>query len=315
MNPTGGDIHIDVPLSNISTAYKNPQSAYVADQIFPVIGTSKKSDKFYQWKKDDWFRSKVEDRAPGDTYPETELTLATDDFVCKLRHLGYALPWEDLANQDDAIDLEVVAASHLADQFMLKRELVWAEDYFKTGVWSQDVTLAGTNQWSDLMNSDPIQNIQTGCEYIQSRTGKWPNTLVIGKQVKNVLRRHPDLVDLYRQAQVTPVLSNDQIAAALDVQRIIVGDAIKNTAKEGATFSGSYILGKRALLAWVPQAPGKMTPSAGYTFVWEEVAGLKVQVSRIVEEARDRDFLKGKSAWVHKVVGKDLGYMIAAAIA
>jgi len=44
-NPTVHDVHIDGPLANISIAYRN--SGYIADQVFPNVPVTKKSDKYF----------------------------------------------------------------------------------------------------------------------------------------------------------------------------------------------------------------------------------------------------------------------------
>ena len=39
------DVHIDGPLSNISTAYMQEQTDFVAGRVFPVVPVEKQSDK------------------------------------------------------------------------------------------------------------------------------------------------------------------------------------------------------------------------------------------------------------------------------
>ena len=42
--PTQTDVHVDAILTNISVAYMQSQSAYVANTIFPTVPVSKQSD-------------------------------------------------------------------------------------------------------------------------------------------------------------------------------------------------------------------------------------------------------------------------------
>jgi hypothetical protein len=63
--PTGGQVHIDAILTNISIAYLQNQDNFIADKVFPVIPVDKKSDKFFTYTKNDWFRDEAQRRAGG----------------------------------------------------------------------------------------------------------------------------------------------------------------------------------------------------------------------------------------------------------
>ena len=310
-DPTLGEVHIDAALSGISTAYRN--SNYIADQVSPRVPVKKQSDKYFEWTKDSWFRNYVQRRTPGSNYPEAGLQLSNSSYMCELFHLAYPLPDELMANQDEAVNLELAGSTWLADQFQLNREVQCIADYFATGKWTNDV-VGGTNftKWDDFATSDPIADIQLGQETVQKLTGVRPRKLIVGQDVwDRVLKIHPSIIELYKYTQVS-ILSIDQVKNALDVDELIVGGAIANSAQEGATFVGGYMWGKDALLAHVAKAPGLMTPSAAYTFEWDiENMNLPVVIGRIREDNRDRDLLKAKYAFDNKVVGADLGYFFS----
>ena len=312
-NPTSGDVHIDVPLSNISMGYKNGN--YIADSIFPLVRSEKQSNKYFIWPKDKWFRNYVHLRAPGDTYPEGDLTLSNTSFFCDTYHLAFPLNDEEMANQDAGVQLESTGAEWLADQFMLNREAKIIADFFKTGVWANETTLSGTDRWSDMENSDPFSDILTATQTIQKSTGRKPNKLVLGPEVRDQLAQHPLLLELYKYTSV-PILSDQQIAAALKIPEVVVGEAIDNTAAEGDSFSGEYMWGKNAMLIFTPATPGLRVASAGYTFWWDMgTGGLVVPITRIREDNRDRDLLRGKHSFDQKATATDLGYIILTAVA
>src|SRR3990172_10879137 len=64
-NPTPSDLHVDVPLTNLSIAYFQDESKYIADKVFGNIPVQKQSDLFWRYNKGDWFRSDAQKRAPG----------------------------------------------------------------------------------------------------------------------------------------------------------------------------------------------------------------------------------------------------------
>lgn len=311
--PTSSDVHVDAALSNISTGYRN--SGYIADVIFPMVTVAKQSDKYFEWTKDFWFRNYVQLRAPGDTYPEGGLELSTSSYFADIFHLAFPINDEEAANQDEAVELEISGAEWLADQFMLNREAKIVADFFKTGVWGTDKTLSGTDQWSDFANSDPEGDVITARQTVQKSTAAKITHTVMGKEVRDILGQHPLLLEKYKYTSAAN-LTDEQIAAALGVPSLTVGEAIDNSAQEGATFSGEYMWGKSVMLLHVATNPGKRVATAGYTFVWPAGAGPDtVSIVNQRDDLRDRNVLKGKHAFDQKAVGTDLGYFIATAVA
>ena len=61
--PTASDLHIDRLLTNISIAYMN--TAYIADQIFPMVPVQKQSDRIPLFNQSFWYRDDPRVRAPG----------------------------------------------------------------------------------------------------------------------------------------------------------------------------------------------------------------------------------------------------------
>ena len=309
--PTPTDVHIDAALSNISIAHKNDN--YVADKIFPVVPVDKQSDYFFTFTKDFWFRNSVKVRAPGAAYPEGGLQISNTQYVCINKALGFPLPNETIANQDPAIDLEVDGAEWLADQFNLEREITLAAAIFGATAWSTSTTLTGSNQWSDYANSNPIGNINTAMDGVKKLVGRYPNKLLMGSEVWDKLKFHPDMLDIYKHTNAA-VLTREMVAKVFDgIDEVIVGNAVKNTAAEGATFVGAFIWPKSVLALWVPPSPSLRTPAAGYTFVWQQ-AGFGIKIQRVEDKLRGRDVLLADHAYVQKVTSADAGYEILTAV-
>jgi hypothetical protein len=104
---------------------------------------------------------------------------------------------------------------------------------------------------------------------IEGRIGARPNTLVIGKQVWNQLRWHPDLLDSIKWTQ-RGVLTEDLVASLLGVERLLIGRALVTTTPEG-TAESSVTYSRLGQVGAVPvRAPsaGLRQPAAGYTFTW-----------------------------------------------
>ena len=44
---TPSQVHIDRPLSNLTLAYAQSQTNFIADKVFPTVGVQRQSDKYY----------------------------------------------------------------------------------------------------------------------------------------------------------------------------------------------------------------------------------------------------------------------------
>lgn len=312
--PTKSTFHIDGPLSDIAIAYK--QDEFIADRIAPLVTVEKQSDKYFIWTKGFWMRNAVERRAPGDEYPEGRMQLSSDEYYCDLYHLGYGIPDEDVQNQDAAVELEITGSEWLAQQFMMNREIKLAADIFAISIWETDVTGdTDFTYWDNYDDSDPIKDINTGKQTIQKSTGKRANTLVIGQEVFDILCEHPLLEEKFKYTG-GGILDAEEVRKALKVDNLIVGGSVYESSQEGASSATrGYIWGKNALLMHVPAAPGLRVAAACYTFVWNlDGSGYTVAISSTRQDWRDRDLLKGKHAFDHKVTGSDLGYFLSGAV-
>ena len=63
--PTLQQSHVNVPLTNLSIAYLQRDTAYACLQAAPVIPVDHKTNVYYIYKKDEWFRDDVQERAPS----------------------------------------------------------------------------------------------------------------------------------------------------------------------------------------------------------------------------------------------------------
>lgn len=315
--PTASAVHVDQALTNISTAYIQSADSYVADRVFPVVSVDKSSDKYFKYTKDYWFRSDAKIRGESSESAGSGFGITTDSYSCDVWALHKDVSDRIRANADPAIDPDADAARFVANAMMITKEIEWASAYFTTSKWGTD-KVGGTNftKWSDEGASDPIEDIKDGRLTILQNTGFLPNKLTLGIEVYEALKKHPLVLERYKYtsaASVTPQL----LAALFDVDEVLVAKAIKNTAAEGATFSGSFILGKNALLSYAPPSPGLMLPSAGYTFAWSGLlAGAPgLATSRFRMEHLKSDRVETEMAWDQKLVATDLGYFFSAAVA
>lgn len=316
--PHTGQVHVDRPLTNISVAYLQKQSAFIAGRVFPMVPVDKQSDSYFKYTKGDWFRDEARPRAPGTESAGGGYTLATDTYNCKVEAFHKDVDDQTRANSDAPLNPDRDATEFVTQRLLLRGERDWVSKYFGTGVWGTDKT-GGSDftVWSNYASSDPIADFALGIETILKNTGMRPNLAVLGYPVYKALRNHPDLVDRIKYTVAGGIPTNQAMAEILGVGELLVAEAVYNSAVEGAAVSMDFIHGKHALLCHRATSPSLLTPSAGYTFAWKGVSqgmGTTVGIGRFRMEHLKSDRIEGEIAYDHKVVATDLGYFFSGAV-
>jgi hypothetical protein len=312
MQPTPNQVHVNRILTNVSVAYIQSHNNFIASQVFPVLPVEKQTDAYFIYTKNDWFRDEAQQRAPGTESAGSGYGLSTDSYSADVFAFHKDVDNQTLNNADAPLNMDRDATEFVTQRLLLRQEIQWASDYFKTGVWGSSVT--PSNLWSDYTNSDPISDVETGKRTILANTGFMPNTLTVGYDVWIKLKNHPDLVQRiqYGGTPGSPAIVNQQtVAAVFGLDRILVAMAVKATNVEGETAAYSFVQGKHALLTFSPASPSLLTPSAGYTFMWKGVSeglGETVGIKQIPMPWIDSVRFEGQVAFDNKVVATDLGY-------
>lgn len=329
-NPTISSVHINRPLTNISIGWRQAQTDFVAERVFPIIPVSMQSDLYYTYDRSFWYRSEMQLRAPGTESAGGGWDVATDNYYCPVYALHKDIADQIRANQDGPLNLDRDATEWLGLQALIHKEKVFASTFMTGGVWTFEAdgaasaTAAGSFDPTNASNNDklywndpastPIEDVRQAKLYVKERTGYMPNVLTLGIRVFSALMDHPDIIDRIKYGQ-TPgsaaAAGTDTLAKLFEVDEVIIASATNNTAKEGATEANSFIVGKHALLTYRPARPGIMTPSAGYTFGWTGYLGAGVgafQISKFRMEHLKSDRVEGETAFTYKKVAGDLGF-------
>jgi len=298
-------------LTNVALAYQN--DAYIAEQLLPSFPVAKQSGKHFVYDRAR-FRNNSVKRSAGTASNETTFTFTTGSGYYAEDHAQKMFVTdEDVENSIAPLDPFVDATEFVTEQLLIDREIEAATTLLSTANLTQNTTLSGTSQWSDFSNSDPIANVRTGKQTIHSAVHLNANTLVMGRQVYDKLIDHPAFLERVKYTQLG-IMTPDLLARIFDVDRVIVGNAGKNTAKEGQTDSMSYIWGKDAFLAYIaPTVKPKML-TLGLTYKWQNKQVERLRGSN--EEDRKGTYVRcGGDYYDMNVVAASCAYLIKAAVA
>lgn len=327
-------IHVARLESQWSLAYRQEPSNFVADQWFPMIGVSQIAGMYPKWAKENAFTPKAGKWRPGTIPPQGELKVDTPgSYVCE----RYAFEMPLLADipyvADEGYPIEQATTNMVTDVMQLNKELIIANNYFKTGVWSIDVTgvnsgetwVAGEVTTGETFrrfndsDSDPLGLFKDAKMAVKQKAGVKPNTLIMGEQVYEALRINPQLISLFRNpqgAEKVPTKLNEQmIAQALDVEKIMVAGAMYNTAAPGDTVKLDWIFGKSMWLGYV-DTPGPLKTIAAMNLSFNEpLGGFDTAMVQVPDIHSHTTWYQGFQCWCPVVMAPDAGMFMESAIA
>ncbi len=269
--PTINDVVlVDPVLTDVSIGFRN--EAFMGEKIAPFQESPTKTGTIIIYDRGDALRLPGgATRAPSGPYRRVGFGVGSGTFNCRERGFEFALDDPTLAASQTPESLETYGLQHLTHLMELELETAIAAAAFVTGVWGTSATLTAAQKWSNYETSNPMTRSKTAIRTIKQNTATTPNTLFVGALTWDDLKDHPLIVQKYSNTQ-PGLMTPELVAAAMGVAELVVGDAVQNTAAQGATFVGADIWTDSAL--WlVRNAPALAVANGAYTHVWNETGG------------------------------------------
>lgn len=340
--PSSGDMHIDSALTDISLGFLQSEEGFVARKAFRSVSVTHRGNIYWTYPRGAFNRNSMQERAPGTESAGANWQVDKAKYFCDVYALHVDIADQVRDNADSAFNLNSDATTFLTRKSLLLEEIDWRDKFFGgTGfvatpgsVWdlvadgdasptalaSLDFTSAANNnvvRWDAVPGAGeegPIELHRRAKRAMQQRTGFRPNIEVMGREVYDTLLDHPDIVGRLDSGQTPggPAMTTRQsLAALLELEEIIVMDAIVNTAEVGIADNHQFIGGKNALLLYRPSTPGLLTPAPGYTFLWSGFTGANgggMRIKNFRQENIESDRIEIQSAFEHNQVSKELGF-------
>jgi hypothetical protein len=275
-------------LQNVSVLYRN--ASYIADSIFPLINGLNYQTKVLKYSKQPWFALSDDlRRSEGTTAKRIDLKIDTQNLDPYELAAGARVTDELFfaSNQPGNLPMQPITDSILliSDKIDLYRENLVAKTIFGTsdkynGTYWADGAVGGTAPsggagfWAKTDTTNTfITDILAAKAKILSKTGVLPNTLMLDYSTFLALQNSQVILDRIRYTQ-TGVITEQLIAAALQLDNVVVGKAIFTSEKENKAgsinYGTNYIWnpdGKgKAFLFYRPAAAGMKQVSPGYQY-------------------------------------------------
>ena len=145
---TPSQVHIDTPLSNLTLAYAQSQTNFVADKVFPTVGVARQSDKYYIYDRANMNRTgDVKKLAPRTEVNRIGMTISNSSYFADVYGLGMDFDEQTIANEDEVLNIRAAGAQTLTNRLLIHREEQFASNFFAASIWGSEST--PSNLWSD----------------------------------------------------------------------------------------------------------------------------------------------------------------------
>lgn len=251
-------------LTNVSQMY-TPEG-YISEEILPNLKVKQKTGKIGKYGLNHLRIVNAKMGGRGKAARFEPIVRDSDLYSIESHGLEGLVTEDDYDNVEEPFEAESDETIGLTSTLWTAKEYAIASVLFDTSVITQNITLStATDKYNDYSNSKPLENFRDGQDSILNGCGKMPNRGIMGQKVFNALKYHPAILSTLGYADNRAgTLTKAEIAHAMGVETLHVGDAAYNSAKLGQADSLQQIWGNSILMYYAPKTAAKYQLSLGY---------------------------------------------------
>jgi hypothetical protein len=254
---------VDKLLTNVSSMYL--PEGYVSEKVLPLVSVKQKTGLLGKYGSN---HIRIEHSLAGGrgAYRRVEPILRSSTTYSVESHgLEGLVTEDDYRNVELPYDAEKDEVLGLSSLIWLNKEQALASTLTSTAVITQNVTLAGADQYNNYSTSDPIGDFNVARLAVYNGCGMPPNAAVMPWDVANTLAYHTQILDTLGFAQNRAgQLSEAELAKAMGVERLYIAKAKYNSAAEGQTAVLASVWSKDIVFFHAPEKAAPYQTSLGY---------------------------------------------------
>ena len=283
----------------------NKNNLFIGTEVMPVFSSDVRSGAYLKLNLGDSeaLNDDALKIAAGAGYPRTSRRFTSDSFDAIEYGLEEVLPDSNRRDLDRFFDTEVNIAAMLLRQIQVSHEARVASAAFAAnGLTAISASAAYTD--ANITSFDvPGDVAQAKLEL--AKYGVLANTLIMSMPVFERIRRSAKVQNQFFgivPSDQSRLLSEGEVAAAVGVDRVLVGRAPKNTAKKGQVYSGGFIW-SNTYMALANTVGGDFSGGGfGRTIVWAADSPVPFVSETYRDEARRADVLRVRQNSAEKVI-------------
>lgn len=296
------ELRINAYLSEVARGYSN--NSFIAESLFPVINSDLEKVDIFEFNKEAFQVYDTERAIRANSNVISPKGFKKHTTTLTEHDLAYPI---DYREEEEArkIKLQVHATNVVTQGLLLKLETqcaALAQDPTKYPATNK-IALSGTSQFTHK-DSDPVGVIDDAKDAISRQIGQDPNTLVMGQEVWESLKRNEALKGLIANS-TNKIVTLDLLKEFFEVENIVIGKAIYSNASD----QFERVWGNNIILAYVPKlnARTEYDPAFAYTIRKKDA----LQIDEYEKEGNKVRYIRATDIYTPFLVGAEAGYLIS----
>lgn len=255
---------VDKLLTNVSNAYI--PTGYISEAALPTLSVSQKTGKIGKYGNNHIRLVNAKMGGKGKARRFDPIIRDSELYSIESHGLEGLVSEDDFANVEQPFDAESDETVGLTSTLWVAKEHAFAAAVTDPATVTNNVTIsAGTDKFTDYTNSTPLNVFRDAQNAVLDACGVMANRAIISQKMLNVLKYHPQILDTLGYSQNRAgKLSVSEVAHAMDVDILHVGDVAYNNAKLGEADSLDQIWGNDIVFYHAPRTAQKYQLSFGY---------------------------------------------------
>jgi hypothetical protein len=287
-------------------AVNAPEAGFIGDMVMPPFPVSEQTATYPVIPREALFNVYDARRGSDGRYNSYDGEFergyyATEDYGLERRKDD-----RDMAIYQSEFNYESVIAT------TLMRDIIRSKEYRIAALVMAPGTFPPVNAaiaWSAYATSTPVKDIDDAREVLRLR-GIPANCVILPAPLVKALKNSEDIkarvYQLFPDIAKSGMITNEQLRTVFDVQHLLIGGALKNTAGTGLGASLLDIWGSRYVqVCRIAEGPDSdvLEPCIGRQFMWNDGAGgEEIIVEEYRDEARRSDMLRVRHDSVEKML-------------
>ena len=303
-NPKGDDLNHNAVLTQFAQRYTQDPNRFLFNALGPTIPSADQGGILPEVDLHDFNKPVGGERAEGASSKKSGFGHSTTAFKCVKYSEATTLTDEDRQKNQVLTNLARLKTEYVSNLQAISLDSEQASVALTPTSWTNR-TNVGT-RW-DQGSSNPVSDVRTAKDDVEKRSFFRPNTVVIGAEVFSALMENDDIKDRLGDygSPDAPAAATLATLEALWESRVLVSRALRTNAAGNAL---EYIMGKHALVMYLPENAVEGTPSAFYNIRWQNspIGGQDINVKSFRDDDRDSTVIVATSYRTVKIVGDRL---------
>lgn len=254
--------------------YVEQQDEFIGTKALPIFRTAKDASVYSAITRESYLRDADVRHAPRAAYNRDSIDAKDKTYKCQENALESVVSDSERAMYASDFDAMLVASKATARKVMQAQEKRIADALFNTSTFTGAALFtdnsASGKKWATAAN-DVIGQVREAAQKVRVNTGVLANTLILSQTALNQIKANTAILDAIKYvAQANDATITAALAGLFGLNKVLVAKGVRNSANEGAAFSGADIWSSSYAMVCVSAPDGQdlSQPSIGRTFLW-----------------------------------------------